>query len=331
MCPGLPPTGIIATTHRCNMTCRMCIRATKTFTSPNMDIDLFRKIVDEWTPSLRFISLDGPGETTMNPDAFQMIRYARSKGIRVMFSTNATLLDENMIDAIIDSGVDLIIFSVNGATPEVYEAIHGRNCYRETVANICRFLNRKLMRRASILVSLQMVRLPETIPQIGAFYRQWRRVPGVDFVRVKKDVVCNKGECLEQVGRRVSRRNPCSRLWHGPLYVESNGDMYASPGILYKAGPVGNLRDHSLAKIWNNEQMQAMRSAHSVGDLSAFPECIDCRYQRPLLPLIAAGFLFDPFTIGKLVPLAEKLAFWYRLPLFERSEERGLIRISQRI
>lgn len=318
ICPGLPLTAIIATTHRCNMTCKMCLRAVRSFDGPNMEFDFFKMVVDQWVPYLRYISLDGPGETTMNPDAFEMIRYAKSKGIRVMFSTNATLLDGKMTDAILDSGVDLIIFSVNGVTPEVYGAVHGRACYEEAVANIRGFLARKLERQMPILVSLQMIRLPETLPQVGAFYRQWQRIPGVDFVRVKKDVVCVEGACLEEERRFITRRNPCSRLWHGPIFVETNGDVYASPGVLYKAGPVGNIRESSLEEIWNGEQMRAMRRAHIRGTISGFPECIDCAYPRPRLPLIIAGFLLDPFAVGKLVPYAEKLAFWHRLPLYER-------------
>jgi radical SAM protein with 4Fe4S-binding SPASM domain len=283
-----------------------------------MEFDLFRKIVDESVPYLRYISLDGPGETTMNPDAFRMIRYARSRGVRVMFSTNATLLDSAMTDAIIDSGVDLVIFSVNGTSPGVYAAVHGRDCYNEVLSNIYGFLARKCERRAPILVSLQMVRVAATNSQVGAFYRQWRHVPGVDIVRVKKDVVCNKDSCCEELSQRAIRRNPCSRLWHGPLYVETNGDVYASPGVLYKTGPIGNVREQSLADVWNNEQMRAVRLHHIRGDVSALRECMDCAYPQARLPLILAGFLVDPFTAGKLLPLAEKLAFWYRLPLFER-------------
>ncbi|HYK88110.1 MAG TPA: radical SAM protein [Acidobacteriota bacterium] len=323
VCPGLPPTAIIATTHRCNMTCRMCLRSVSAFDGPNMEFGLFRMIIDAWSPYLRYLSLDGPGETTMNPDAFQMIRYARSRGIRVMFSTNAALMDEAMAEAILDSGVDLIIFSVNGVTPEVYRTVHGRPCYAKTVENIRAFLARKLRRRAPVLVSLQMVRLPETLPQVKAFYRQWRGVPGVDFVRVKKDVVCIKGACIEDDRRRSARRNPCSRLWHGPLFVETNGDVYASPGILYKAQPVGNVIETPLMEIWNNERMQSMRRAHLRGDITAFPECVDCAYPRPRLPLILAGFVLEPFSVGKLVPLAEKLAFWHRLPLFENAGRRS--------
>jgi radical SAM protein with 4Fe4S-binding SPASM domain len=282
-----------------------------------MEFDLFKKIIDGSSPYLQYISLDGPGETTMNPEAFRMIRYARLNGIRVMFSTNCTLLDLTMADAIMDSGVDLIIFSVNGATSDVYETVHGRACYDQVLANIHGFLEQKRRRQARILVTLQMVILDETRSQIGDFYRMWRRVPGVDLVRVKKDVVCSNGVAGDE--RRAGfRKNPCSRLWHGPAFIDTDGSVYASPGVLYKAGPVGDVREQSLADIWNGEQMQVMRRSHISGDVSQFNECVECAYLQPRLPFTVAGFLVDPFTAGKLIPLAEKLAFWYRLPIFER-------------
>jgi radical SAM protein with 4Fe4S-binding SPASM domain len=254
----------------------------------------------------------------MNPDAFAMMRYARSKGIRVMFSKNAATLDAAMADVILDSGLDLIIFSVNGATAEAYAAVHGAAVYEKVVANIHRFLMRKRERRSAILVAVQMVLLPETSSHAGAFYRQWRRVPGVDLVRVKKDVVCNKAVWQTETGRRPRRRNPCPRLWHGPVYIETNGDVYASPGIMYNAGPVGNIRESRLAEVWNAGPMQALRRAHALGKETAFPACLRCAYPRPRLPLIVGGFLLDPFSVGKLVPWAERLAFWHRLPLFEK-------------
>jgi radical SAM protein with 4Fe4S-binding SPASM domain len=296
----------------------MCLRSVRSFDGPDMEFDLFKKVVDDGIPHLQYLSLDGPGETTMNPDAFRMVRYARDNGVRVMFSTNATLLDGVMSEAVLDCGVDLIIFSVNGASPEVYHSVHRRACYEEVLANIHRFLALKRKRKAPVLVYIQMIRLRETVPQMGAFYRRWRNVAGIDAVRVKKDVVCNKSVCCEESPRRTTRRNPCSRLWHGPLFVETDGSVYASPGVLYKAGPIGNVKERSLSEIWNGEEMRAMRRSHIRGDVSGLPECVDCAYLQPRLPLIIAGFLVDPFTAGKLVPVAEKLAFWYRLPLFQK-------------
>ena len=171
VCPGLPLTAVIAATRRCNMACRMCLRAVMPFDGPDLEMALFRKIIDEGAPWFRYVCLDGPGETTLHPEVFDMVRYARARGIRTVFSTNASTFDAVTCDAILDSGLDQIILSVNGTTPEVYAAVHGVDGYEDAVARIRRFLARKRERRAKIMVSVQMIRLPETLPQVGDFYR----------------------------------------------------------------------------------------------------------------------------------------------------------------
>src|SRR5438552_4667553 len=152
VCPGLPPTVVIANTHSCNHFCRMCIREAVTFDGPNMEVRLFRRLIDEGASYFRYISLDGPGETIMNPEAFGMIRYAKSKGIRMVFSTNATLMNADVVESILDSRLDHIIFSLNGTTREVYASVHGVDEYDTALSNIRRFLARKCERRAPTLV-----------------------------------------------------------------------------------------------------------------------------------------------------------------------------------
>ena len=167
----------------------MCIREAIKFDGPNLEFGLFRKLIDEGAGYFRYISFDGPGETVMNPEAWNMIRYARSKYIRMVFSTNATLMNGDMVESILDSGLDHIIFSVNGTSREIYASVHGVDAYDTAVHNIRRFLARKTERRASTMVTLQMVCLKQTLPQVNEYYRTWRGVPGVNSVRVKKDVV----------------------------------------------------------------------------------------------------------------------------------------------
>jgi radical SAM protein with 4Fe4S-binding SPASM domain len=318
VCPGLPPTVVIANTHACNHFCRMCIREAVKFDGPNLEVRLFRRLIDEGKQYFRYISFDGPGETVMNPDAFEMIRYAGSKGIRMVFSTNATLMDGPMAEAILDSGLDHIIFSLNGTTRDVYASVHGVDAFDTAVANIRRFLDLKNKRKAATLVTIQMVCLKQTLPQVSDFYRTWRGTPGVNSVRVKKDVVAVERVQTGESAPRTQRRNACARLWYGPVFIETNGDVYASPGVLYKAPPVGNVMRNSLAEIWNNDKMQAMRRAHVSGDESPFPECVDCSYSRPRLPLIMGGFLLDPFLVGRLMPIAERFAYWHSLPFYEK-------------
>ena len=33
---------------------------------------------------------------------------------------------------------------------------------------------------------------------------------------------------------------------------------------------------------------------------------------------IVGGFLLDPFLVGRLMPIAERFAYWHRLPLYEK-------------
>ena len=296
----------------------MCIREAIKFDGPNLEFALFRKLIDEGAGYFRYISFDGPGETVMNPEAWDMIRYARSKDIRMVFSTNATLMTPEIADSILASGLDHIIFSVNGTTREVYASVHGADDFDVALSNVRGFLVRKRERQAPTMVTVQMVCLEQTRHQVKDFYRMWRGVPGVNSVRVKKDVVAVERVEKGVHAQRLQRRNACARLWYGPVYIETNGDVYATPGVLYKAPPVGNIRRNSLSEIWNNKTMQAMRRAHASGDESPFPECVDCSYSRPRLPLIVGGFLLDPFLVGRLMPVAERLAYWHGLPLYEK-------------
>src|SRR5437899_2864343 len=157
VCPGLPPTVVVANTHACNHFCRMCIREAIKFDGPNLEFGLFRKLIDEGAGYFRYISFDGPGETIMNPEAFGMIRYAKTKGIRMVFSTNATLMTADVVESILDSGLDHIIFSLNGTTREVYAAVHGVDAFDTAVANIRHFLKRKCESKAPTMVTIQMV------------------------------------------------------------------------------------------------------------------------------------------------------------------------------
>jgi radical SAM protein with 4Fe4S-binding SPASM domain len=223
-----------------------------------------------------------------------------------------------IIESIFDAGLDHIIFSLNGTTRDVYASVHGVDAFDTAVANIREFLKRKNETRATTIVTVQMVCLEQTMSQVHDFYRTWRSVPGVNSVRVKKDVVAVERIQKEKIANRAQRRNACARLWYGPVYIETNGDVYATPGVLYKAPPVGNLWKNSLADIWNNKTMRAMRRAHASGNESPFPECVDCSYSRPRLPLIVGGFLLDPFLVGRLMPIAERFSYWHGLPLYEK-------------
>jgi radical SAM protein with 4Fe4S-binding SPASM domain len=316
-CAALPSTAVLGVTNRCNLSCPMCLRSVMEFPGPELGFDFFQRVIDQGARFFRYVSLDGPGEPMLNRDIHKIVGYCRAAGMRVVYSTNATMLSAENIDAILASGLDHIIFSVNGATREVFEKYNRGASYEQVVSGIQRFLNTKIAWRSRILVTVQMVRLPETIPQARRFQAMWR-VPGVDSVRIKADVVRTEAAQVGKGRRPEALVNRCPRLWNGPLYVNYDGKVNGCPGVLFRAKALGNAREQPLAELWNGRRMREMRKAHVERDFTAVPECLTCAYPRPRLPLILGSFIVNPFLVGRLIPVFEKLAFFRGLPFYER-------------
>ena len=76
----------------------MCPRHIYTFDNENMDLELYRKIVQDCKQYVEFIWPYGIGEPMIHPNIFEMIRLTREAGIRTGMSTNATLLDDRRAD-----------------------------------------------------------------------------------------------------------------------------------------------------------------------------------------------------------------------------------------
>jgi MoaA/NifB/PqqE/SkfB family radical SAM enzyme len=96
----------------CNLDCAICLR--RKLERPNSFLSLsdFKRILD---PSLfRYVGLHGWGEPLLNRHIFDMIQYARSKGVITNLTTNGTLLASKG-DEIFRSGLNEIAFGIYDA------------------------------------------------------------------------------------------------------------------------------------------------------------------------------------------------------------------------
>jgi len=91
---GGPIEITLESTAKCNLYCPMCPRHIYTFDNENMDLELYKKIVQDCKDYVDFIWPYGIGEPMIHPSIFEMIRITREAGIRTGMSTNATLLDD---------------------------------------------------------------------------------------------------------------------------------------------------------------------------------------------------------------------------------------------
>ena len=139
----LPVKLDIENVSRCNFRCTMCTVSDwhRGQRAADLKLDAFKRLIDEQI-GLVEIKLQGLGEPTMQrDDYFAMIRYARAKHIWVRTTTNASLLHlKDNYRKMIDSDVNEVQISIDGATKEVFESIR-RDSLFERVKSNCKLIN----------------------------------------------------------------------------------------------------------------------------------------------------------------------------------------------
>lgn len=170
--PPLPRRLQVEVTASCNLSCRMCIVSYRPRLprSASMDVDSFKRLV-EGLPGLESVVLQGIGEPLLAPGLFDMIRWATGRGIRTEFNSNATLLSPAAGQRLIDSGLDALHISLDGATAETYEFIRQGARFDAVTRNIARFA-RDAREAGRPELSLVVVLMQRNLPEIPLIVRR---------------------------------------------------------------------------------------------------------------------------------------------------------------
>lgn len=276
--PQLPVRLWIEPTSHCNLRCVMC---------PNKDLDksakgymdfgLFRKIVDEVSRYVFDVHLLHRGESLLHPDFFRMAAYARRAGLVTRFHTNGTLLDEDKARGIIESGIDQVTFSFDGFDKETYEKIRVNADFDKTVGNIVRFLEiKKSLGAKKPFTVIELIDFPDADKKQDSsgkkdFTARFRGLP-LDKITVKEmhNWAGDAGETEKEC-----RYSMCTFLWHA-LIIFWDGSVLPCTQDFFGYYVLGNVRDSSLAEIWNNEKMIELRRRIVSGDISGLETCSRC-------------------------------------------------------
>ena len=120
---GFPFTISIEPTNKCNLKCLECPTGNETSKRKTgyIDIDLYKKIIDEVKDYTIYQMLYFQGEPFLHPDIFKLIKYADDNKIITSTSTNGHFLNTENNERIIQSGLKKLIISVDGTTQDTYE------------------------------------------------------------------------------------------------------------------------------------------------------------------------------------------------------------------
>lgn len=295
---------------RCNFRCTMCAVSEwpKGKRSTDLPLEAFKRLIDEQM-GLVEVKVQGLGEPTMQGAAyFDMIRYARARHIWVRTTTNASLLHlKDNYRKLVDSGVNEIQISIDGADKETFESIRRGSVFERVVAN-CRLINsyceKQGVERTKMWTVIQkgnrhqLSQLVDLAADTGfrsmAFalnlidfgIERWREKNDSvtvehEFARSEAEDLIAKGEKLGIKVRfwSVTQKYTTDRVEHlCPWPFERafvSSDLRVVPCCIISNPEVSDLGDaNQFGAVWFGESMTEFRQAHLDGRIPAV--CRSC-------------------------------------------------------
>lgn len=280
----LPSKLWLEPTDVCNLRCVMCPQSVpKPFSRGYMEWDLFTKIVDEAKDFVYDINLFHRGESTLHPRIVDMVRYVKERGIHVRLHTNGAFLKDDLSEALIRSGLDVLSFSFDGYTAEQYDNIRVFAKFERTTANIVKLLQvKKRLGLQTPHVVLETIDF-STGPVTEAMREQQRafraRFDGLPLDRFKVKRPHNWAGTYEEGDPAAAGRprsfSPCTFPWYA-LVVFWDGLVSPCPQDWYGDLDLGNVKTQTLAEVWNGAKMRDLREKMKTQDVGCLTPCNQC-------------------------------------------------------
>ncbi|NUO08527.1 MAG: radical SAM protein [Candidatus Brocadia sp.] len=276
----------IEPTNYCNLSCSMCPRE---LNRPfgYMDFNLFQKIIDESILyGKRFIiTLNKDGEPLLHPELPRMVQYAKDNkaAYKINFYSNGILLTEEKSEELIKSGLDTIHISIDAFTRETYRKIKNSQKIEVVEENVKRLIElKKKLHSDTPLVIVKIIHTPDTQDEIKPFINKWKGI--ANFVEIGEyhtwDGTLTSQNLVEQSNvAQKTKRYPCTFLWYNPVILW-DGRVTTCCVDYQGKGIVGDIKENTLAKIWQGDALQKVRKAHLEGRYDSILLCGKCQFWK---------------------------------------------------
>ncbi len=304
----------IPVTDRCNLSCPNCPRShSKDLIAADIADEVLKPLLDS-VGDIHCVLLQGLGEPLLYPGMIDLIREVKRllpKYGEAGLTTNATLLDEQYVARLLDTGIDFIYFSVDAATDETYRKVRRGGNFRtvmENIAAVTRYREVAGLKKTKCM--LNFVMMPENIDEIPAFAQMCATL-GVENLTYSYCLIAGTGKMItfdsELLRTRFEEAKKIGgahgiQIFFPPLqesrkprclFMECaipchTGDVYPchamAPGygIEGQVKIFGNVKDMPLRRIWEKPEYREFRRRVVSGDFPS--ECSQCECKSYLVP-----------------------------------------------
>lgn len=150
----------LESTLACNLNCIMCPWVESRKQSKNrghMAEEVWRALAPH-LGNVKSVDFTGGGEPLLQPRLLDWVAEAKDYGCHVGFLTNGLLLDQKVSERLLNTGIDWLGFSIDGADRQTYEFIRRGSDFDRLCANIRYLASRRLNGRPFIMVNFVIMR-----------------------------------------------------------------------------------------------------------------------------------------------------------------------------
>jgi [mycofactocin precursor peptide]-tyrosine decarboxylase / 3-amino-5-[(4-hydroxyphenyl)methyl]-4,4-dimethylpyrrolidin-2-one synthase len=291
-------------TYACNLACVHCLSSSGRRDPRELSTAECAAVIDELERMQVFYVNIGGGEPTVRPDFWELLGYATAHHVGVKFSTNGVRITPDTARRLAASDYVDVQISLDGATPEVNDAVRGRGSYL-TAMQAMESLAAAGMSgfKVSVVITRQNVGQLDEFKAIadryGAQLRLTRLRPAGRGAAVWRDLhptarqqrhlydwLASRGEQvltgdsffhLGAYGEALSGLNMCG-AGRVVCLIDPVGDVYACPFTIHEDFLAGNVREPGgFAGVWRDSPLFAdLRRPQAAGacqSCSAFDSC----------------------------------------------------------
>ena len=271
-----PPYLQIEPSSVCNYRCIFCFMTDNSFNKKSsgfmghMKLELFKEIIDQIEGKVEFLSLASRGEPMICPQISEMLNYTVGKFLNLKINTNASLLNEKKIHAILSGGVKTLVISADAADKKLYKKFRVNGELEKVVKNIELFNKIKQTKysKSKIITRVSGVKYSEDqkFEDMKIFWGELvDQVAFVDYNPWENNYEKEKNDIIK----------PCSDLWRR-MFVWWDGTTNPCD-VDYKSNlAVGKFPDITISKLWNSETYNKYRKLHLEEKRSSLNPCRSC-------------------------------------------------------
>jgi len=299
----------VETTNHCNMRCVMCPRtALMTRKLDIMDFDLFLDIISQIKPIPQdrieafnsfvkttygleadhrhedafyfyvvatHLILHGYGEPLLDPHIVSRVAACTQRRIPTYFSCVPANIKLDQISALMDAGLGILKFSLDGLTDDEQQSIRGARCnFEEAHRRILEVIELKERHGYATRIVIQRIELSSDDGPAGSnerFREIWKNQPVFAYVKSQDNRWYYENDSTIE-NRSHYERQYCEYPFSS-LTVMADGSVVPCTQDYNAEMTLGNAGRASLADIWNSQEYSQLRARHITG---AFPPHYKC-------------------------------------------------------